>query len=99
MKKLAICGLAALALSACTSAQVGKTVAQGQLFCAKATATGPLVIALATVANGPVNVIGQTKQYVDALCAVAGGIAVSPPTNPGDAPVLTVPAVSIPLKS
>lgn len=89
----------ALVLQACTSAQVSKNVATGQLYCAKATATGPLVVALATATGGPVNVIGQTDAYVRSACAVIGAIAVSPPANPGDAPTVTIPSVTVPLRS
>jgi len=92
---------AAALLTACTASQTAQTsnaVVAGQLFCAKATATGPLVVALANVAGVPVSVTNQTSALVAASCALIGAIPVVPPPNPGAAPVVatttTLPAVT-----
>lgn len=86
--------LAALTLAACAPAQVqqaNKVITKGQLYCAKATAAGPLVVALADASGVPVNVIGQTSSAVQAWCAAIGAIPVIPPPNPAQAPVVAAP--------
>lgn len=97
MNKLILAAVV-IVLSGCNAAQVAPAVTAGQLYCAKATSTGPLVVALATASGGPVSVIDKTAAYVAAACAVAGAVAVSPPANAAAAPTLTIPAVTIPLK-
>ena len=99
---LALATIAALA--ACSSAQVQTALSSpaGQLFCGIQTAGGGAVVvglidAEATAAAGaaaPVAVIatGVAKAKVDADCAAAGGIAVSPPANPAAAPQVAVVA-------
>ena len=66
-----------------------KVVVAGQLFCAKATPTGPLIVALATAVGVPVVVTGATSESVQIACAVIGGIPVSPPVE-----LTTVPVVA-----
>jgi len=83
--------LALVALAACTAQQastVNRIVAEGQLYCAIATANGPLVIALANAAGVPVTVTGKAAGAVAAACAVIGGIPVVPPPSPAAAPVV-----------
>ena len=83
----------ALSLAACTpqqQASVDRVVVAGQIFCAKATASGPLVVALADAAGAPIVVTGQAAGTVAAACAVVGGIPTTPPPNPGQAPVVAV---------
>lgn len=80
-------------LTACAAALQARVVAEGQLFCAKASATGPLVVALANAAGAPVIVTGMTAQSVTANCAIISAIPVSPPVNPADAPVVAVAGV------
>jgi hypothetical protein len=103
MKALALAGAVTLALCACTAAQLsslgtstGNTVKAGQLFCAEATATGPLVVALANAVGAPVKVTGQAAADVAAACALINAIPVTPPPNPSQAPVVatntTLPA-------
>ena len=82
--------LAAASLAACTPAQQSKALADGQLFCALATAQGPLVVAIADVAGAPVSVIGMTKAAVDGVCAQLAAVPVTPPANPTAAPVVAV---------
>ena len=77
---------AGLALSACTTAN--RIVVDGQLFCATATAAGPLVVALANASGAPVIVTGAAAADVAAACRVIGAIPVSPPPNPAAAPVV-----------
>lgn len=91
----------AVLLAGCGSTASQNAVAQGQLFCAESTATGPLVVALANVSGVPVTVTGKASAEVAAACAVIGAIPVSPPSDPAAAPVVAaaVPAaaaVSVP---
>ncbi len=87
--------LAALALLAgCTAQQtdaVNRAVVAGQQFCAVATATTPLVVALVDTAGAPVTVTNKSAAVVAASCALANGIPVIPPPNPAQAPVVAVP--------
>jgi predicted ATPase len=71
-------------------AQADRAVAAGQLFCAKATATGPLVVALADALGAPVVVTGRTASAVADACALIGAIPVVPPSKPADVPVVSV---------
>lgn len=87
--------VAALTLGACTTSQVGTTrttLDQIRLFCAVKDAT----VALSTASGTPILAQGQTATYVNTACALAGGIAVSPP----DAAVqtVTIPPVVIPTR-
>jgi hypothetical protein len=95
--------VAALGLSACTTQQLATVqtaantaVADGQLFCSRATPYGPLVVALADAtasavgAPGAISVIGKTSDYVARTCAVIGAIPVVPPANPAATPVVAV---------
>lgn len=100
---------AALALSACSSAQVQTALSSpaGQLFCAVQTGGGGAVVvglidaeasaAIPTAAPIAIIATGAAKATVDADCAKAGGVPVSPPANPAAAPqvaVVTTPAAS-----
>lgn len=102
MIRLSVIGpLTALALSACsdaTTARVDRVIVQGQAFCARATATGPLVVALADAAGVPISVTGRTASSVAAACAAVGAIPVSPPPNPSQAPVVAAPIVVAPVR-
>jgi hypothetical protein len=71
-------------------AQAQRAVVAGQLFCAKATQTGPLVVALADALGVPVVVTGRTASAVADACALIGAIPVTPPSNPAGAPVVVV---------
>ena len=107
MKTLAVLCLIGT-VSGCSQAQVNTALAtpQGQLFCAVQTGGGgAVVVALVDAsasavapAAAPVAVIatGATKAVVDADCAAAGGIAVSPPANPAAAPKLAVVVTATP---
>ncbi len=95
---LPIAALVALAgCSDATNARIDRVVIQGQMFCAKATATGPLVVALADVAGVPISVTGRTAASVAAACAAVGAIPVTPPPNPATAPVVAAPVVLAPV--
>jgi hypothetical protein len=101
-KSIIAAGACLLALSACSSAQVQTALSSpaGQLFCAVQTSGGGTIVAglidaEATAAAGaaaPVAVLatGVAKAKVDADCAAAGGIAVSPPANPAAAPQVAI---------
>ena len=83
-----------LALGACSAAQtssINAVIAQGQSYCALATATGPLVVALANAQGVPVIVTNKTAQEVAAACALIGAIPVTPPANAAAAPVVAAP--------
>ena len=71
-------------------AQAERVVAAGQLFCAKATQSGPLVVALADALGAPVVVTGRTASAVADACAIIGAFPVSPPPVPASAPVVAV---------
>src|ERR1039457_3903366 len=102
---IAACSLLAVTACSGTQITTALSSPNGQLFCAVQTGGGGAIVvgiinAEATVANGamgapeatPLAVIatGAAKATVDAECAKAGGIAVSPPVNP-----TTVPQVAI----
>lgn len=101
MRKLLNLALPALLLVGCSPAQNAAVVADmstpaGQLFCAIQGASGTVVAGLidasAVVAGAPVAIIatGALKAQVDADCAAAGGVAVSPPASPATAPQVAV---------
>lgn len=101
MRNFALICAGLLALGACTAAQqaavttaVNTAVADGQLFCAKATSAGPLVVAATSALGAPVIVTGMASAAVAAVCAGIDAIPVSPPANPGSAPVVAVPGVA-----
>jgi hypothetical protein len=83
-----------LALAACSATTQTSAVTAGQLFCAKATADGPLVVALADAVGAPVVVTGLASAVVAADCAAINAIPVSPPAAPASAPTVsaTLPA-------
>lgn len=90
--------LSVAGLVACTTSQQAteqRVVAQGQLFCAKATADGPLVVALADAAGVPITVTGQASTVVAAACAAINAIPVTPPANPAAAPVVAAPIPAV----
>ena len=93
--KLAALLALAVGLSACTAPQLATTrttLDQVRLFCA----VRDSVVALSTATGTPILAQGQTAGYVTAACALAGGVAVSPP----GAPVATIalPAVVVPVR-
>lgn len=96
MKRIIVISMAALA--GCTQAQLAKfdlahpkLVAAGQLFCAKATVDGPLVVALANSAGVPVIVTGALSTDVAYACGLINGIPTTPPADPAAAPVVAAP--------
>jgi len=86
---IAVVALASLA--ACTQTQ--KAVTDGQLFCARATQDGPLVVALTTALGVPFVVTNKTSTVVADACAAIDAVPVSPPANPATAPVVAAPGV------
>ena len=94
MKIFTVIGVCALSLSACSSAQVGQVVADGQLVCA----VGPTVVAMAYPSGAAVLAKGATKVFVDAVCGTIKGIAVSPPNAPVPTVTVVPPTVVIPLE-
>ena len=85
MKRFAL--LLAAILPACTTSQLR---ADGQLFCEKASADGPIVFALATAIGAPVIVTDALSSVVADACALSQAIPVSPPA-------FAVPTVAVPL--
>jgi hypothetical protein len=59
----------------------------GQLFCAVASPTGDIVVALADASGVPVVVTNMAESWVKAACASVGGVPVSPPANAASIPV------------
>ena len=96
MKHLLLPLAAALSLAACSTAQLGRAVQDGQLVCA----VGPTVVAMSSTSGAAILARGATKTAVDSVCALIAGIAVSPPG--GSVPSVTValpPTITIPLRS
>lgn len=97
-------------VAACTPAAQTKidtalATPAGQLFCAVQTASGPLVAAViearvsgAVPGSATVAVLatGAAEAWVNGVCAKAGGIPVSPPANPANAPQIAVITAGIP---
>ncbi|HXJ61913.1 MAG TPA: hypothetical protein VNU68_35185 [Verrucomicrobiae bacterium] len=102
MKPAILIGILALAgctLAGCsdtTNAKIDRAIVQGQLFCARASAAGSLVVALADAAGAPISVTGRSAASVAAACAAVGAIPVSPPPNPSQAPVVAAPIAATP---
>lgn len=65
-----------------------------QLFCAIGQTTAAVAVATGSSA-APVLAKGASSAYVQAVCAAAGGFAVVPPKNPGDAPLVVVPSFAV----
>ena len=71
-----------------TALQVAtQATAAGQLFCAVASSTGDIVVALADASGVPVVATNMAESWVKAACAVIGGVPVSPPGNAASVPV------------
>lgn len=85
-----IASTALLSIAGCSAAQQQSAVAAGQLFCAKASVDGPLIVALADAFGAPVIVTGLASNVVAADCAAIDAIPVTPPPNPAAAPVVAV---------
>jgi len=83
---------AAIQNAAATSATVvNAAVVDGQLFCAKATQYGPIVVGIVNAIDAKaVTVTGQTSQWVASVCGVIGAIPVATPAAPAQAPVVAV---------
>ena len=75
----------------CANPQAQQAVVAGQLFCATATANGPLVVALADTSGVPVTATGKAAAWVSAACALIGAIPVAPPPAPAQAPIVAAP--------
>lgn len=94
MRKLIAAGLVLAALTGCAflKAETGTTT-NGQLFCALSTGNGAaLTVALVSAVSPGVVVMAMdaTKDFVDAACAAAHGVPVSPPANPVAAPKVAI---------
>lgn len=102
MRRFALASACLLGLAGCKATAVTTALSSpaGQLFCAVQTAGGGAVVvglvdaeaSALSPAAGPIAVIatGTAKQTVDADCAKAGGVAVSPPAAPAAAPQLAI---------
>lgn len=93
--------LAALGLlAACTTAQqtqIQTAVTAGQLFCAEATAAGPIVVGIInSLDQTAVTVTNQTASYVAGVCAAINAVPVTPPAAPAQAPVVAVNVAAVP---
>ena len=88
--------VALLALPSCSPLQINQAVLDGQLVCA----TGPTVVAMYNASTGSAILArGQSKTFVDQICAIINGIPVSPPLAPVPSVSVIVPTTSVPLKS
>jgi hypothetical protein len=79
------------AVAAAHNTSVASLVGRGALFCQKAAADGPLVVALANVSGVPVSVTGVASDVVAAACAGIAAVPVPPPVDPGSTPVVLAP--------
>lgn len=88
-----VAGAIGLLMTSCalTPAQKASGVTPGQLFCAKATAAGPLVVALTDALGAPIVVTGLASAVVAAACQSIDATPVSPPAAPTAAPVVAAP--------
>lgn len=83
---------AAAMLAGCTPAQIQQAQAiqnDGRLFCARATAAGPIVASLANAAGVPVRVTDESSAAVAKACALWDAVPVMPPAT-------VVPVVAVP---
>lgn len=88
---IAIAGILSLAACGNTTPTVNSVIADGQLFCSVATASGPIVTAIIDAVDAKaVTVTGKAAATVAGICSVIGGIPVSPPANPAQAPTTAV---------
>jgi hypothetical protein len=94
--RLLICVLFGLTVIACTPIQQQKTLVAGQLFCAKATIDGPLVVQVVDSLGAPLTVTDATAAAVQAVCASIHAIPVSPPANAVNAPIVAAPVLPNP---
>lgn len=84
-----------VALGGCTAAQLQTAAVDGQLYCAKATAAGPLVVALANAAapgSPGISVIGKASSAVAYACSKWDAAA-----EPVAPPATAVPTVAVKL--
>jgi hypothetical protein len=85
-------------LVACSQQQLTTVSNDGRLFCAVATAEGPIIVSLANAEGVPVTVTNQSAAAVAAACAVIDGIPVTPPAAGTTVPVVasstTLPAIT-----
>ena len=84
-----------LGLSACSGDQVNQAVAEGQLVCTQ----GPAFAALFDPSGAAVLAKGSSKAFVDAACALVGGVAVSPPGALVRTVTIVPPPVTIRLRT
>lgn len=84
------CVGAALMLAACSPTAQQRAVVEGQLFCGRATATGPLTIALADASGVPIIVTNLAANTVASYCAAISAIPVMAPADPASAPVVAL---------
>jgi hypothetical protein len=80
------------AVAAAHNTTVASLVTKGALFCSKATADAPLVVALANVSGIPVSVTNATSDVVAAACAGISAVPVPPPADPAATPVVMAPS-------
>lgn len=94
--QLIAAGQTLAAVAAGNNTTVAAIVTQGGLFCQKANASGPLVVALANIYGAPVSVVNQTAASVATACALVGGVPVAPPVDPASAVVVAAPVAVLP---
>ncbi len=94
--QLIAAGQTLAAVAAGNNTTVASIVTAGGLFCQKATAGAPLVVALANIYGAPVSVTGMAAGDVAAACALVGGIPVAPPADPASAVVEVAPVAVLP---
>ena len=96
---LVACGTVSSMLGTSTTA-VNSAVVKGQLFCAIAGQSVPIVAAIIDAADSSaVTVTGKAASWVANVCALVNGIPVSPPTTPSAAPTVAVVVTTVVMAS
>lgn len=78
-------------IAAANNKTVAQVVTDGALFCQKADALNPMVVAVADTAGAPVSVVGKASDVVAKTCAAIEAVPVPPPPSPAAAPVVVAP--------
>jgi hypothetical protein len=80
------------AVAAAHNTTVASLVTKGALFCQKATADAPLIVAVANLSGVPVSVTNASSDAVAATCAGISAIPVPPPADVAATPVVMAPS-------
>jgi hypothetical protein len=79
------------AVAAAHNTTVASLVGRGALFCQKAAADAPLVVAVANLSGVPVSVTNASAEVVAGVCAGIEAVPVPAPADPASTPVVMAP--------